>query len=87
MLLYNKEVRMNKSNTYNSVIITKINDRKSRYTCECENGYLSYLKSHPDMVDTLGDVFKYNYDYKLLIEYDRTFHKKLLKRIEKGYVD
>ena len=55
MLLYNKEVKMNMSNTYNSVIITLYNDRKTRYTCDDEKGYLSYLKSHPDMVEVIGE--------------------------------
>ena len=39
------------------------------------------------MVDTLGDVFRHNIDYRLLIKYDKSFYKKLLKRIENGYVD
>lgn len=45
----------NMSNTYNSVIITKYNDRKTRYTCEDVNGYLSYIKCHPDMVEVIGE--------------------------------
>ena len=77
MLLYNKEVRMNKSNTYNSVIITKINERKTRYTCEDINGYLSYIKSHPDIVEVIGeygqqikpifDIDAYNNDIDIVV--------------------
>ena len=38
MLLYNKEVKMNMSNTYNTVIINKFNDKGNeiRYTCDNE---------------------------------------------------
>ena len=35
------------------------------------------------MVDTLGDVFRHNIDYKLLIKYDKAFHKKLLKELKR----
>ena len=37
------------TNTYNSVIITKFNDRLSRYICNNEVGYRKYLKDEPDM--------------------------------------
>ena len=42
-------------NTYNSVIITKFNDRKCRYICDNEAGYLKYLKNEPDMAEVIGE--------------------------------
>ena len=52
---------------YNSVIITKYNDRKSRYICDDENGYLSYIKSYPDMVELIGE---YGQQIKPILDID-----------------
>jgi hypothetical protein len=43
------------TNTYNSVIITKFNDRQSRYICDNEAGYRKYLKNEPDMAEIIGE--------------------------------
>ena len=43
------------TNTYNSVIITKFNDRLSRYICNNEAGYRKYLKDEPDMAEVIGE--------------------------------
>ena len=43
------------TNTYNSVIITKFNDRLSRYICNNEVGYRKYLKDEPDMAEIIGE--------------------------------
>ena len=43
------------TNTYNSVIITKFNDRQSRYICDNEAGYRKYLKNEPDMAEVIGE--------------------------------
>ena len=43
------------TNTYNSVIITKFNDRLSRYICNNEVGYRKYLKDEPDMAEVIGE--------------------------------
>ena len=40
---------------YNSVIITKFNDRKYRYTCNNVKGYNDELKESPDMVEVIGE--------------------------------
>jgi hypothetical protein len=41
--------------TYNSVIITKFNDRLSRYICNNEAGYRKYRKDEPDMAEVIGE--------------------------------
>ena len=43
------------TNTYNSVTITKFNDRQSRYICDNEAGYRKYLKNEPDMAEVIGE--------------------------------
>jgi hypothetical protein len=43
------------TNTYNSVIIIKFNDRLSRYICNTEAGYRKYLKDEPDMAEVIGE--------------------------------
>ena len=43
------------TNTYNSVNITKFNDRKCRYVCDNEEGYRKYLQNEPDMAEVIGE--------------------------------
>jgi hypothetical protein len=41
--------------TYNTVIITKFNDRKCRFMCDNEELYRKHLKDMPDMVEVIGE--------------------------------
>ena len=41
--------------TYNTVIITKFNDRKCRFMCDNEEVYRKHLKDMPDMVEVIGE--------------------------------
>ena len=47
MLLYNKEGKMNMSNTYNTAIINKFNDdgKEIRYTCDNEEELIKHFNS------------------------------------------
>ena len=39
----------------NKVLITKFNDRTSKYMCDNEKGYKQYLKENPDMCENIGE--------------------------------
>ena len=40
---------------FNKVLITKFNDRASKYICDNEKGYKQYLKENPDMCENIGE--------------------------------
>ena len=40
---------------FNKVLITKFNDRTSKYMCDNEKGYKQYLKENQDMCENIGE--------------------------------
>ena len=52
---------------FNKVLITKFNDRASKYICDNEKGYKQYLKENPDMVENIGE---YGQQIKPILDVD-----------------
>ena len=52
---------------FNRVLITKFNDRASKYICDNEKGYKQYLKENPDMVENIGE---YGQQIKPILDID-----------------
>jgi hypothetical protein len=52
---------------FNRVLITKFNDRASKYLCDNEKGYKQYIKENPDMCENIGE---YGHQIKPVFDVD-----------------